>query len=264
MPFDHGPPYPQAIIRQLKRMERQYRPDAVTLCDLSLEGEQSLVGEQEVDPTHSSWKIVPQGSPLLCLESFRSPSANNCIPASSESHLNATQICTDRGVRSDEEIVDAAMGELARLFPDEIAADERWPTTGSQGTRGTARLRKFAVVRVPRSVYAATPGRNKYRPSQQTPIRNFVLAGDFTAQKYLGSMEGAVLGGKLAAQVLLDRFQTGDDSHAHHATGSVKPVEEAVVIAAAQMEPTAPSGVLGRLPVAFGGGQQGGANTLHP
>ncbi len=40
--------------------------------------------------------------------------------------------------------------------------------------------------------YAATPGRGKYRPSQETPIDNFVMAGDFASQKYLGSMEGAV------------------------------------------------------------------------
>ena len=40
------------------------------------------------------------------------------------------------------------MGELARLFPTEIAADPRWPTTLSQGPQGQAKLRKFAVVKV--------------------------------------------------------------------------------------------------------------------
>lgn len=39
------------------------------------------------------------------------------------------------------------------------------------------------------------------RPSQRTPIRNFYLAGDFTKQRYLASMEGAVFSGKLCAQV---------------------------------------------------------------
>ncbi len=48
-------------------------------------------------------------------------------------------------------------------------------------------------------------GRNKYRPSQTTPIPNFTLAGDWTSQKFLGSMEGAVLGGKLAAEVVARR-----------------------------------------------------------
>lgn len=58
------------------------------------------------------------------------------------------------------------MKELERLFPTEIAAD---------GTK--AKLLKYAVVKTPRSVYAAVPGRNKFRPSQRTPIPNFVLAG---------------------------------------------------------------------------------------
>ena len=60
--------------------------------------------------------------------------------------------------KTDEEIIDATMGELARLFPTEIAADEKWPATKNQGPQGTAKLRKYSVVKVPRSVYAAIPG----------------------------------------------------------------------------------------------------------
>ena len=60
--------------------------------------------------------------------------------------------------KSDEEIIDATMGELARLFPTEIAADDKWPATKNQGPQGQAKLRKYAVVKVPRSVYAAIPG----------------------------------------------------------------------------------------------------------
>ena len=61
---------------------------------------------------------------------------------------------------------------------------------------------KYHVVKTPRSVYTATPGRQACRPSQKTPIANFYLAGDYTMQQYLGSMEGAVLSGKLAASVI--------------------------------------------------------------
>lgn len=90
--------------------------------------------------------------------------------------------------KTDEEIVAATMAELANLFPDQI------PTP--------AKLLKAIVVKTPRSVYKATPGRQAYRPSQRTPIQNFYLAGDYTMQRYLASMEGAVLSGKLAAQVI--------------------------------------------------------------
>ncbi|OLP88761.1 15-cis-phytoene desaturase [Symbiodinium microadriaticum] len=97
--------------------------------------------------------------------------------------------------KTDEEIVAATMKELERLFPDEIGV----------ALPGGAQLRKARVVKVPRSVYAAVPGRNKFRPSQATPVPNFTLAGDWTSQKFLGSMEGAVLAGKLAAEVICDR-----------------------------------------------------------
>jgi 15-cis-phytoene desaturase len=60
--------------------------------------------------------------------------------------------------KSDEEIIDATMGELARLFPKEIAKDDKWPSTSKQGSMGQAKLIKYAVVKVPRSVYAAVPG----------------------------------------------------------------------------------------------------------
>jgi len=149
--------------------------------------------------------------------------------------------------KSDEEIIDATMGELARLFPTEIANDDRWPSTAKQGPRGQAKLKKFAVVKVPRSVYAAIPGRNKYRPSQETPIENLVLAGDWTSQKFLGSMEGAILGGKLAAEVVLDK-SLGNP------TRPLKQVQAHVVTAAAEYDAKPPPGIKGEGAIAFGAG----------
>ncbi len=92
--------------------------------------------------------------------------------------------------RSDAEILAVTMQELAKLFPQHLTGDN------------PARLRKYKIVKTPRSVYQATPGRQAYRPTQQTPIPNFFLAGSYTMQRYLGSMEGAVLSGKLAAQAV--------------------------------------------------------------
>ncbi|KAG8466085.1 hypothetical protein KFE25_005655 [Diacronema lutheri] len=157
--------------------------------------------------------------------------------------------------RSDEQIVDAALLELARLFPDEIAPDARAPLGGSArgADDGRARVRKFAVVRVPRSVYAALPGMGAYRPSQETPVPNFVLAGDWTRQRYLGSMEGAVLAGKLAAQVVARRA-------AGVPTAGVRAPAPAPLGARGEEGDEPPDGgpLAGRSPVAFGGGQMGG------
>jgi 15-cis-phytoene desaturase len=92
--------------------------------------------------------------------------------------------------RSDEEIVAATLHELKRLFPQHFEGDE------------PARLRKSVVVKTPLSVYKTVPGCQQLRPSQATPIANFFLAGDYTMQRYLASMEGAVLSGKLCAQAI--------------------------------------------------------------
>lgn len=92
--------------------------------------------------------------------------------------------------KSDEEIIAATMKELERLFPQHLTGDD------------PAKLRKYKVVKTPRSVYTASPGRQAYRPDQETPIENFYLSGSYTMQQYLGSMEGAVLSGKLTAQAI--------------------------------------------------------------
>ncbi|MGB3534692.1 MAG: 15-cis-phytoene desaturase [Microcoleaceae cyanobacterium] len=99
--------------------------------------------------------------------------------------------------KSDEEIVAATMAELEKLFPDEIPHP--------------AKLLKSHVVKTPRSVYKATPGRQACRPSQVTSIPNFYLTGDYTMQRYLASMEGAVLSGKLTAQAINQRQNLSQD-----------------------------------------------------
>ncbi|UXE59438.1 MAG: 15-cis-phytoene desaturase [Woronichinia naegeliana WA131] len=111
--------------------------------------------------------------------------------------------------KSNQEIIAATIAELEKLFPQHF--------TGEQ----PAQLLKFHVVKTPRSVYKATPGRQACRPDQRTSIANFYLAGDFTMQKYLGSMEGAVLSGKQCAEVISTDNQPV----------SVKPIPQTVGVA---------------------------------
>nr|WET17634.1 phytoene desaturase [Allium cepa] len=94
--------------------------------------------------------------------------------------------------RSDSDIIDATMNELAKLFPDEISADQ-----------SKAKILKYHVVKTPRSVYKTVPDCEPSRPLQRSPIEGFYLSGDYTKQKYLASMEGAVLSGKLCAQAIV-------------------------------------------------------------
>lgn len=65
-----------------------------------------------------------------------------------------------------------------------------------------ARLLKSTIVKIPQSVYKAVPEVDKFRPDQISPIDNFYLAGDYTYQRYLASMEGAALSGRQVAEKL--------------------------------------------------------------
>jgi 15-cis-phytoene desaturase len=99
--------------------------------------------------------------------------------------------------KSDVDIVAATMEELKRLFPQHFATDQ------------PARLRKSIVVKTPLSVYKTVPGCQELRPDQKSPISNFFMAGDYTMQRYLASMEGAVLSGKLCAQAISEGTTPG-------------------------------------------------------
>lgn len=116
--------------------------------------------------------------------------------------------------RPDDEIIAATLKELEKLFPQHF------------GTENPTRLRKYKVVKTPRSVYTATPGRQAYRPDQVTPIKNFFLSGSYTMQRYLGSMEGAVLSGKLTAQAIVNSQLSADLSNQPRSSNSSPAVLE--------------------------------------
>ena len=84
--------------------------------------------------------------------------------------------------RSDEDIIDATLDELERLFPGEINAAKKSKEEASK----FAKMVKYHVVKTPRSVYKAVAGTGDIRPTQKTPIDNFFLAGCFTKAEVLG------------------------------------------------------------------------------
>ena len=61
------------------------------------------------------------------------------------------------------------------------------------------------VVKLAQSLYREAPGMEPFRPSQRTPVSNFFLAGSYTRQDYIDSMEGATMSGRLAAAAILER-----------------------------------------------------------
>jgi len=119
--------------------------------------------------------------------------------------------------RKEDDILKATMKELEMLFPEEIASD------GS-----LAKVTKFSCVKTPTSVYETLPGCESMRPLQTSPIPNFFMAGDFSKQKYLASMEGAILSGQLAAKdvALLILKKEKDNSYIKYKSLLERPFDE--------------------------------------
>jgi zeta-carotene desaturase len=88
-----------------------------------------------------------------------------------------------------EEIVAHTDEQVRQLFPS---------------ARGL-RLVWSNVVKLAQSLYREAPGMEPYRPDQRTPVPNFYLAGSYTRQDYIDSMEGATMSGRMAAAAILDR-----------------------------------------------------------
>ena len=88
-----------------------------------------------------------------------------------------------------EAIVAATDAQVRKLFPSARNLTLIWSN----------------VVKLAQSLYREAPGMEPYRPDQRTPVSNFFLAGSYTKQDYIDSMEGATMSGRLAAAAILDR-----------------------------------------------------------
>ena len=94
-----------------------------------------------------------------------------------------------------EDIANHVLEQVRRLFPSARDLNMTW----------------YSVVKLAQSLYREAPGMDPYRPAQQTPVTNFFLAGSYTQQDYIDSMEGATLSGKQAARAILknaEKFET--------------------------------------------------------
>merc|ERR1712217_627735 len=93
------------------------------------------------------------------------------------------------GNRSDQQIVADCLEQMYKLFPSARQLTCTWSS----------------VVKLGQSLYREKPGQDKYRPGQATPIGNFFLAGSYTYQDYIDSMEGATKSGLMVADEVIAR-----------------------------------------------------------
>jgi zeta-carotene desaturase len=91
--------------------------------------------------------------------------------------------------RSQEQLVKDCIEQLHDIFPSSKKLNCTWSS----------------VVKLGQSLYREKPGQDKFRPNQATPIPNFFLAGSYTYQDYLDSMEGATRSGLMVADEVIAR-----------------------------------------------------------
>lgn len=89
---------------------------------------------------------------------------------------------------STDEIAAACLKQAMDLFPSARSLECTWTS----------------VVKIAESLYREAPGMDQYRPQQRTPIPNFFMAGSYTYQDYIDSMEGATKSALLCADVVLE------------------------------------------------------------
>jgi zeta-carotene desaturase len=93
--------------------------------------------------------------------------------------------------QSNEAIAQHVLKQVHELFPSSRELTMTW----------------YSVVKLAQSLYREAPGMDPYRPPQKTPVTNFFLAGSYTQQDYIDSMEGATLSGRQAAEAILENAQ---------------------------------------------------------
>lgn len=98
--------------------------------------------------------------------------------------------------------ISATISDGGRLFdmPRADLAQAIWNDVAAATGLSTA-LPPWQLVRERRATFAATPEQNALRPGAETPWRNLVLAGDWTATGLPATIESAVRSGYRAAQL---------------------------------------------------------------
>ena len=96
--------------------------------------------------------------------------------------------------RTNDQLVADCIAQLHNIFPSSRKLQCTWSS----------------VVKLPLSLYREKVGQDKFRPSQATPVPNFFLAGSYTYQDYLDSMEGATRSGLMVADEIIARADGPD------------------------------------------------------
>jgi phytoene dehydrogenase-like protein len=100
---------------------------------------------------------------------------------------------TDFLSETDQQIKACAIETLHNAFPDQTFLNPEL-------------LHRYHIVRQPLGFVPDMPGTEPSRPSNQTPIRNFLLAGSWTDTGASTEMESAIASGDMCAQTMINQL----------------------------------------------------------
>lgn len=209
-------------------------PDENQIAGFLLDDGQLITGDVYISamPVHSLRKVLPEslrslpyfadlrhlkGAPVITMQLFfdRQIAGVDNLLFSAGTHLSVyadmAMVAPEyhRGGRSIMQFVVAPAAELIRLPDEELVRFVLDEFVRLHPTAREARLLKHTIVRIPNSVYQALPGVDRYRPDQASPVGNFFLAGDFTRQPFLASIEGATISAQRCVARINEAFARG-------------------------------------------------------
>lgn len=166
-----------------------FRAHGFLLGSTALADVAEITGKLEYQPIYTVYLQYPQSVrlplPMLALDG-----------GYTQWLFDREVLCNQRGLLA---AVISATGHHQALTQDELALKVQQEIQENFGPLPDPEWCR--VVAEKRATFACTVGMQ--RPSQQTPLRNFYLAGDYTQSDYPATLEGAVGSGIKCANIIL-------------------------------------------------------------
>jgi zeta-carotene desaturase len=189
--------------RSIAEFDKIYRLEAVPVATVQLrfdgwvtELQDAAKAKQVAEPAGIDNLLYSADADFSCFADLALASPKDYYREGQGSLLQCVLTPGDKFIPMKQEaIVEYTLKQVHDLFPSSREMNMTWSS----------------VVKLAHSLYREAPGKDPYRPNQKTPVANFFLAGSYTQQDYIDSMEGATISGKQAAQVIL--APTGHQVH---------------------------------------------------
>ena len=181
--------------RKWPEFDNIYKLEAVPVATVQLRFDGWVTELQDGEKRHSLEKaagidnlLYTADADFSCFADLALTSPNDYYREGQGSLLQLVLTPGDPFIKAkNEEIAQQVLEQVRQLFPSSRDLNMTW----------------YSVVKLAQSLYREAPGMDPFRPPQKTPIANFFLAGSYTQQDYIDSMEGATISGRQAASAIL-------------------------------------------------------------